>query len=208
MTDIFMTSHKPSKYTQFCMRSILETAVQPYSLTIISTNSSAAINKNIAINMCRSDTMILIDDDFMFSTMAWNKILIDTLDRFSDASIVGCRIVELNGLEGRARSSLPDNSVIDGVRILGGIMAIRKNSIRYDELYIESQCDDVDLLLQNVDAGYSVLCNTAVRAVHLKQSTANITEDHPNLVRAYEKWGKDRYLNWGRDKSKHLIVGD
>ena len=200
-----MTSYRPGEHTKLCISSVLETAVQPYSLTIVSTGASAAINKNLAINMCRSKDMILIDDDIIFTTKAWNKVLITSLQDNPSAAVVGCKIIDLNGFLTMSYKA-PPNSVVDGVRVVGAVMAIRKTKIRYDEKYIESQCDDLDFFMQNQVAGYSVLCDTRVMATHLKPNTTPIPDTHPNVVRVYGKWGKKAYNDWGRDPSKYRVL--
>lgn len=205
MINIYVTSYKPSEYTKLCLESILDTAIQPYSLTVISTLGSAAINKNLAINMCKADELILLDDDIIFRTKGWNMMLLDDLRMFPMASVVGCRVIEVSGYKTMSYQAC-DNAIVDNVRITGCALAIRKTNLRYDEDYTQSQCDDISFCLDTRERGNSVLCDTRVRVTHLKPSANAIAEDHPNVIKAYKQWGKDEYLGWGRNPEEFKVL--
>lgn len=206
MIEIFVTSYSPNNLTIQCINSILDTAVQPFSLTVISTKGSAAQNKNLAIRMTKSDKLILLDDDLSFQTKGWNKLFIDDLNSFPWCSVVGGKVIEKNGYKTMSYQA-HQNAIVDNVRVTGCALAIRKAGIIYDERYMRSQCDDIDFLLENMKQGHKVLCDTRILITHLNPQPPKKDEVvQANINLAFTKWTKDYYMKWGRDPKKFKVI--
>ena len=205
MIEIFVTSYNPTIKTITCIGSIMSTVHQPYCLTVISTNGSAAKNKNIAFDLARSGHFIIVDDDLIFSQSGWASMLMQSLENVPSATAVGGRVI-FNSDGKSIGFDAPDDSLVDNIRVTGCMLAIKDVGIRYDENYIKSQGDDIDFMLQNRLNGYSVLCDTRVMANH-PVAVAYDTDYHAhNAQYAYDKWGKEAYLKWGRDIDDFKIV--
>lgn len=122
---------------------------QPYELIPTCEKVSAAINRNIGLNLSKGEICIQIDDDITGFYPGWGKDLIAPLLVDESIFIVSARLMDKNGsfafMMGDSKDYIKDYVICQ--KVPTACIAHRKMSIRYDENFIGSGFEDDDMLL-------------------------------------------------------------
>lgn len=206
VTNIFVLSHRPDKYTLRCVKSIFKTATSPFVLNVIKRDGYAAHNKNFILDLNTSDQFIMVNDDIEFISAHWDAMLLETLNYLPEITVAGCRVRLPRGCYSPISLAAPTGCMVDNIRMPDCAIAMKKTPIRFNEDYHRSQCDDICFMLEHIKAGHKTVIDTRITVNHMKVpcniSSAAINR---NLKIARANWG-DLYDTWGLNKKEFRIL--
>jgi GT2 family glycosyltransferase len=154
-------------------------------------NVGAAAGKNVLIREARSDTLLFLDDDVVFSTSGDLSSLATVLEkdffREANAGIVQLRVV-YHDTKKPQRSAYPhkrrEPSETDAefltVFIAGGATLMRKEALDRAGLYPEGSIyamEEYDLGYRVIDAGYSIGYDPTVTIEHKESREGRVPDD-------------------------------
>jgi hypothetical protein len=189
-----------NEFTDHTLSSIEATATSHFELICQPNAASAAVNSNLLLARASSNRVILMDDDLSFTSRGWDERLLETLDRYPGMGCVSPRIADIEGrLLGPYRYVRP-GCVVTGFELWGALLAFQRSTIRYDEVYERTLCDDTDFLLQHLQAGLKLGIDGAVDVIHLRELSRDAEPPWFAKNKAYftQKWQlQNRHIAWG-----------
>jgi len=163
---------------------IKRTATGITELIVVSSNGSAAQNRNTGLNRAKGEFIIMCDDDTKGYPKGWDIKLVKALE-LPDASIVGARLSNPNGSPQNTAYGIPNPSkeYCQVKTMITAVCAFRRTKLRFDENFIGSGYEDTDFCRQLGGKFYVV--NT-VRVTHVNEHKK--PNDVKNSAYYYKKW--------------------
>ena len=150
--DIIIPTLKSREDVAAQVAEITETAGCPVNVIATCQHVSAAANRNIGLDQSTSDPLIMLDDDMEQFPLGWAVRLADVLLQTPHAVMASPQLAKPDGTPG---------PMMGGVQIRqGGVtraaqrklptacIAIRRNSLRFDESFLGSGFEDDDYCAQ------------------------------------------------------------
>lgn len=156
---------------------------------------SAAHNRNFGLQQCKSEIVIMMDDDIMGFDEGWDKRLIRPLIEEPDIIYVTARLLNADGsLQRHMGFSENTRSAIVDIPICPtACVAFRNDGLRFDEGYVGSGWEDTDfayMVKEKYPTG-RIVVNNLVRLTHLNEMKNQMGNNY-TMNRDYfnRKWGK------------------
>ena len=146
-----------------------------YRIIATCRKGSAAKNRNLGLNIARSEIIIMVDDDIIGFFQGWDRELITPLLKDCRVVMVSARLLNSDGSLGTmlgGKYSVDVNYLeVKKKRIPITCCAFRNNKIRFDENYIGSgfEDDDFSKQLHRKYPNGKFIVNNKVKLIHLNE---------------------------------------
>jgi hypothetical protein len=161
---------------------------------------SAAINRNLALEQCGADLVIMCDDDITNFPAGWDRLLAAP---FADEAVemTSARLMAPNGEYGQMLGH-PNRGAAEGLtpvpsqELPTACICIRNRGLQFDEGFVGSGWEDTDYSarLRSLYPEGNWLVVEAVRVVHLNE------QKHQHAGNTFER-NKALYMSqWGRPR--------
>lgn len=191
---IIIPTCKPRKFLNKQLNEILFYSTDKPKIVTTCAEASAAVNRNIGLNMAKSEFVIMCDDDIHGFFQGWDRLLILPMLEDENIVMVSACLVNIEGgfaLMMNIKHDLTKKiQVIDNRFLPSSCIAFRKDTLKFDEEYIGSGWEDSDFCRQMQDkypCGKFVI-NNSVRLIHDNNMT-NQTLWGDNSKYYAKKWG-------------------
>jgi len=156
---------------------------------------SASVNRNCALEMAKSDIVIMIDDDIEGFYDGWDIDLIQPLFDSDDVRFVSARLVDRAGNVGNMVCNPTDlsSSVVDVKFAPTACCAFRRSSLRFFEEYRGSGFEDTDYIVQLRrmfgEKNCRVVINNECRMIHINEMKKQYCNFQYNRDVFFKRWG-------------------
>jgi len=131
---------------------LASTAGVPVCIHATCMNVCAARNRNIGLDQCQSDIVIMVDDDMEGFPQGWAISLVEVLTSHPKCVMVSPQLAKKDGSPGcmMGGCSIAKSGVTKASerKLPTACVAVRNNAIRFDESYVGSGWEDDDYAAQ------------------------------------------------------------
>jgi glycosyltransferase involved in cell wall biosynthesis len=195
--DIIIATCKPLSALVKEMYEIRKTAACEMRIIPTCLQESASVNRNYGLDKAETDIIIMMDDDISGLPNGWDLTLVETLVHEQQCVMVSPRLITPDGCPGLMLGHPPPLMKgewweVPDRELPTACIAIRKNDLRFDEIYEGSGWEDTDMcaqLRQEYPEGKFIV-NSYVKVIHhneMKNQGGEIFER--NKARFFKKWG-------------------
>lgn len=198
ITDIIIPTCKPPEAVAALVAEIEATAGLPCRVTATCRDASAAANRNYGLDNSASDPLIMVDDDMERFPQDWAVKLIEVLADRPNCVMVSPQLAKPDGSPGIMMGNMDHRR--SGVTVCGerklatACIAIRRNSLRFDESYIGSGFEDNDYCFQLraafPDAEFCVRHDLWIVHRNEQKNQGGAFWEHNRAI-CHGKWGMD-----------------
>jgi hypothetical protein len=158
-------------------------AVASIDLVVSIEKQSVVQNRLDCLKHTNTDLVLWLDDDIEFQSAGWDLYLLYQMNSHKDIGALGINCVNYT-----ANSLKSDRTHGDVLDVCGAVMFTRRiDNVEFDPIYQGSQWEDTDYCYQVRRAGYRVVQNNGVYAIHYTQ-TRNASNNNAAIFHA--KWSK------------------
>ncbi len=147
-TDIIIPTYRPRGEVEPLVSEIIRTAGCHVNVIATCQQISAAANRNLGLDQSTSDPLLMVDDDMEQFPQGWVVRLVAVLEQYPKCVMVSPRLATPNGEPGIMMGC--GEVQRDGItecgerKLLTACIAIRRNTLRFDENFIGSGWEDSD----------------------------------------------------------------
>jgi GT2 family glycosyltransferase len=194
--DIVIPVWRESQTTVDCIKAVIRSTSQPFTLIVPSSQGSCARNLNMGIRMAKAPVMVLMDDDVMVESDSIRRLATTLLNlsMTKQAGAVAPRVLGAVGLPlTNATSLLNEGSGINQIRthqISGCCVAVLTSAGQMmDERFEGSQWNDTDFFRSLEERGFTFWVDASVSVNHVAMARRAMNNCYEENRRKYhEKW--------------------
>lgn len=203
--DITIPTMKELPELRGMISDIEENSYLPHRIIASCQRVSAAKNRNLCLDLAKTDILIMIDDDVQGFFPGWDVELIKPLLIDSKVYATTARILNpdmtygpMCGVDIDLDSRKGDYTIVPkriDVVMPSMAMAMRKTDLRYDEYYKGSGFEDNDFLFQCFfkDKSIKFVVVNRCKLIHIREMKNQAVNFIFNRDYFYKKWGMEDY---------------
>lgn len=199
---VLIPSCKPYHELMLMVEAVKSVDKEPFDYCPTGYKTSAAVNRNIAIEQAKSDIVIMMDDDIGGFYPNWQKDLVKPLLDDRNIRMVSARLITPEGANSPMMfSKYSTAEELEEVKpaLLSACIAFRTVDVKglfFDMNFIGSGFEDTDFCFQLGDrfpSGLFVI-NNKCRMIHYHEMKAQSENYNFNRDWFMKKWGGDKRL--------------
>lgn len=185
IVDIIIPTIRTEEEIANLISEIKNSVIYELNLIIVSSNGSAAKNRNLGLDKAKAEFIIMCDDDIADFSYGWDKELVDALKQ-TGASMVGARLFNPDGAlqVTNYRNFDLSKDIVEVTIMITACCAFKNTTLRFDENYIGSGYEDTDFCKQ---LGGKFFVTNKVKLIHRNEHKNPFDIQNGNYFK--NKWG-------------------